>query len=64
MHYFFVIVAIIVYSLYIIYDTQLILGQFGLKYKIDDYVIAALNLYIDIIYLFIKILEIVGKFKK
>lgn len=58
---FWTIVGIIVYSVYLIYDTQLILGEFGYKYDIDDYVIAALNLYIDIIYLFIRILELVGK---
>lgn len=63
-YYFCTIGGIIIYSLYIIYDTQLILGEFGLKYKIDDYVLAALNLYIDIIYLFIKILQIVGKLKQ
>ena len=36
-----------VYSLYIIYDTQLIMGNVGIEYSIDDYCFAALNLYID-----------------
>lgn len=60
---FYTIIGIFIYSIYLIYDTQLILGEFGLSYNVDDYVIAALNLYIDIIYLFIKILQIVGKLR-
>ena len=54
------LIGIMVYSLYIVYDTQLIMGQLGLKYNIDDYCLAALNLYIDIIYLFLKILQLIG----
>jgi len=54
------LLGIMVYSLYIVYDTQLIMGQLGLKYNIDDYCLAALNLYIDIIYLFLKILQLIG----
>ena len=58
---FFILFAILIYSLYIIYDTQLIIGKLGgLAYSVDDYCLAALNLYIDIIYLFIKILQLVG----
>lgn len=55
--------GVLVYSLYLIYDTQLILGKFGTEYKIDDYCFAALNLYIDIIYLFLKILQILASAK-
>ena len=54
------LIGIMIYSLYIVYDTQLIMGQLGLKYNIDDYCLAALNLYIDIIYLFLKILQLIG----
>ena len=56
--------GILVYSLYIVIDTQLIIGQLGLRYNIDDYCLAALNLYIDIIYLFLKILQLIGGGKK
>ena len=52
--------GIALYAFYLIYDTQLILGKFGNEYDIDDYCFAALNLYVDIIYLFIKILKILG----
>jgi FtsH-binding integral membrane protein len=34
------------------------------EYQIDDYVIAAINLYVDIIELFLKIVEILGLVKK
>lgn len=46
----------LMYSLYLIYDTQLIAGKGKHKLEIDDYVIGAMILYIDIIGLFIKIL--------
>ena len=55
--------GVMCYSLYLIYDTQLIMGNVGISYGIDDYCLAALNLYIDIIYLFIKILEIIGRLR-
>lgn len=61
---FYCILGVMCYSFYLIYDTQLILGKFGSEYNIDDYCFAALNLYVDIIYLFIKILYLLGKAKK
>jgi FtsH-binding integral membrane protein len=51
----------IIFSLFIVYDTQLMLGG---KHKCaidpEEYVFAALNLYLDIINLFMYILLIVG----
>ena len=55
--------GVLVYSLYIIYDTQLIIGNVGIEYNIDDYCFAALNLYIDIIYLFLRILQLIALLK-
>lgn len=51
----------VVFSLFIVYDTQLMLGGKH-KYTLDpeEYVFAALNLYLDIINLFMYILLIVG----
>jgi FtsH-binding integral membrane protein len=57
---FFLMLGVLVYSLYLIYDTQLILGNKTFQYNVDDYCLAALNLYIDIIYMFIKILQILA----
>lgn len=55
--------GVLIYSLYLIYDTQLIMQNVGMGYNIDDYCFAALNLYIDIIYLFLKILQIIATIK-
>jgi len=48
--------GVLLYSLYLIFDTQLIMGRYGNEYSIDDYIFAALNIYLDIIYLFLYIL--------
>jgi len=51
----------LIFSLYIVYDTQLMMGG-SHKYSIspEEYVFATLNLYLDIINLFLYILMIVG----
>ena len=63
--YYFIgcIIGLIIYSIYLIIDTQLMIGKFGLKYEIDDYIIVALNLYLDIINLFLYILRLFGETK-
>ncbi|XP_022199997.1 protein lifeguard 1 isoform X2 [Nilaparvata lugens] len=50
-----------IFSLYLIYDTQLMIGGEH-KYSIspEEYVFAALNLYIDIINLFLHILSLIS----
>lgn len=52
--------GVFLYSIYLIYDTQLVMGKFGAEYKIDDYVLAAMMIYIDIIQLFLYILQLLG----
>ena len=54
----------LIFMLYIVMDTQLMIGGKH-KYSIDpeEYVFAALNLYLDIVNLFIYILSIVGSIK-
>ena len=54
---FWIMIGIFIYSLYIIYDTQLIIGKVGCEYNIDDYCLAALNLYIDISYYIITLFD-------
>ena len=46
---------------YIIYDTQLIVGGRQNELAIDDYIVGALMLYLDIIELFLQILNILEK---
>lgn len=52
--------GILVFSFYLIYDTQLIMGNGELRLSIDEYVFAALHLYLDIIQIFLYILQLIG----
>ena len=52
--------GLIIFSLYLLFDVQLVIGKGQIKYGADDYIFAALNLYIDIIGIFVRILELVG----
>jgi len=58
-------VGAILFSFYIVYDTQLIVGGTHKKHQfdIDDYAFAALNLYMDIINLFLMLLSLLGNRK-
>lgn len=58
------VISIGLFSLYIIYDTQLIVGNKESKYMLDDYIMAAINLYLDIINLFLSILRLLGAASK
>ena len=51
---------ILLMSVYIIYDTQLIVGKNSSKFMIDDYILAALCLYLDIVNLFLNILQLLS----
>mmetsp|Transcript_106628 Transcript_106628/g.308514 ORF Transcript_106628/g.308514 Transcript_106628/m.308514 type:complete len:247 (-) Transcript_106628:134-874(-) len=53
--------GVLLFTFYIIYDTQLIVGgDHSAKIEIDDYVFAAMMLYLDIINLFFYLLELFG----
>lgn len=52
----------LLFSAYIVYDTQLIIGgKHKHRFSIDDYALAAISLYMDIIQLFLYLLRIFGK---
>jgi protein lifeguard len=53
----------IIYSIYLVIDTQLILGGKNKELTLDDYVLGSVIIYTDIISLFLKILQIIGKKK-
>ncbi len=53
-------VGCVLFGFYIVYDVQLILGTKAEQFSLDDYIVAALSLYIDVINLFIQILELVS----
>lgn len=60
------LVGVLVFVTYIVYDTQLIIGgeHKAHMFTVDDYVFAALNIYLDIIQLFLRLLRLLGSRKK
>jgi len=55
--------GVLLMSVYLIYDTQLVIGKNSQLIKLDDYILGALNIYLDIINIFLKILRLLGKKK-
>ena len=53
--------GVIVFGIYLVIDTQLIIGGRKMKLSMDDYIIGALILYIDIIQIFLYLLELLSK---
>lgn len=52
----------ILFSVYLVFDTQMIIGgKHDMEFSIDDYVPAAISLYIDIVQLFIYFLSLFGE---
>lgn len=52
---------VIVFGIYIIYDTQMICGgDRAVQFSTDDYMMAAMVLYIDILQMFLELLRIFG----
>lgn len=60
--YIYPLIGAVVFSMYIVYDTQLIIqgGYIRNRYDIDDYMIVSLNLYLDIVNLFLYIIQIIN----
>ena len=57
-----IVIVLLLTSFWIIYDTQLIVGGKHKRHQLDtdDYIIGALIIYIDIITLFLYLLELFG----
>ena len=49
-----------IYSVYLIIDTQLIMGGKRQELSLDNYVLGTVMLYVDIIQLFLNLLRILG----
>lgn len=49
-----------VYSIYLIIDTQLIFGGKNYELSLDNYIMGAAILYIDIVQIFLQFLKILG----
>jgi FtsH-binding integral membrane protein len=60
---FYSYIATVLFSCYIVYDMQLIVGgdKHRFNFDVDDYVLAAVALYLDIINLFLQIIEIINR---
>ena len=56
------LIGVILFSVYIIYDTQLIMGNRSEMIEVDDYILGAFMLYTDIINLFLELLKIINYF--
>ena len=50
----------LLFCIFLIYDTQLILGQGQFSYSLDDAYLASIQLYLDVINIFLYILSIFG----
>jgi len=52
----------LLFSFFIVYDTQLILGGgHQTEFSVDDYALAAVSLYLDVLQLFLAILRLLGR---
>lgn len=58
------IMGVLLFTFFIVFDTQRILGEWGghkVQFQVDDYCFGALTLYLDIINLFLHLLQIFGR---
>ena len=56
----YAVLAVILLGIYLIFDTQLIVGNKQNKFTTDDYIFASMCLYIDITRIFLELLVILG----
>lgn len=61
LHNLYCCLGVIVFGIYLVIDTQLIIGGRRLEMSMDDYVIGALILYMDVIQIFLYLLELLKK---
>ena len=54
---------LIIYGIFLIIDVQALAGGKKYSYTEEDYIVAALQIYLDIIMIFLELLEILGKRK-
>ena len=54
------ILGLVLFSFYLIFDVQLLMGDRKVKFTEDDYILAAMSIYLDIVYIFVKLLQLFG----
>ena len=52
---------VVLYGIYLLIDTQMVVGGGRHELSIDDYIIGAMILYLDIVMMFLYILEMLGR---
>lgn len=57
---FISLIIVMIFGLYLMYDIQKLLGRFEDAYSIDDYIIAALEIYVDVVFIFKELLIVIG----
>jgi hypothetical protein len=55
---------VFIFGIYVIVDTQMIMGSHKYGITMDDYILGALILYIDIIQLFLYILRLLSESRR
>lgn len=55
------VIGVVLFGIYLIIDTQMILGGRRMQLTIDEYVAAAMLLYIDIVQIFLYILNLLNR---
>ena len=61
LHTFYCMMGVIIYSIYLIVDTQLIMGGKRYEIELDDYILGAIILYTDIVMLFLYLIQLFGR---
>lgn len=63
LHVVYAAIGVCFYGLYLIYDTQKILGGVGKRSQlsVDDYILGAIQIYLDVILIFVYVLEILNR---
>ena len=64
LHIIFAGFGVCLYGLYLIYDTQLIVGKKTHELTVDDYILGALFIYLDVVMIFLYVLEILSDLTK
>ena len=54
------LIIVMIFGIYLMYDIQKLIGRFEDAYTVDDYIIAALEIYVDVVFIFKELLIVVG----
>jgi FtsH-binding integral membrane protein len=60
LHNFYIGIAVVIFGIFLLLDTKLLMGGKTYKLFVDDYIIAAMILYMDIIMIFLYLLRLLG----